>query len=181
MTILAKWTVADYHQMIEAGILEGRQVELLAGEIYEMTPEGPPHTFYGGSLADNLRDRLGRRALVREARPITLAESEPEPDIAIVTGAWTQYQHRHPGPADTLLLIEVSDSSLSKDLEQKKSIYAAAGILEYWILDLTAQQLIVFRNPDGKDYRSRQDLRVGTIAPLAFPDLQISLSQLFQV
>lgn len=178
MKVLAKWTVDDYHRMIETGILDSRHVELLAGEIYEMTPEGPPHTFYGGSLADNFRDRLGHRALVREAHPITLADSEPEPDIAIVRGSWTQYQHRHPGPEDILLLVEVSDSSLTKDLEQKKAIYAAAGIQEYWVLDLTIHQLIVFRHPVGDNFQSRQDLQEGTIAPLASPDIKISLSQL---
>jgi Uma2 family endonuclease len=180
MRTLARWTVEDYHRMIQAGILEGRQVELLAGEIYEMTPEGPPHTFYGGSLADYFRDGIAQRALVREARPITLADSEPEPDIAIVRGTWTRYQHRHPGSEEIFLLVEISDSSLTKDLEQKKSIYATAGIQEYWVLDLTAQQLIVFRNPEGKDYQSRQDLREGAIAPLVFPDMKVSLSQLFQ-
>jgi Uma2 family endonuclease len=73
MSLLLKWTVADYHRMIAAGILSDRPVELLAGEIYEMPPEGPPHSFYGGSLADYFRECLGKRALVREARPITLA------------------------------------------------------------------------------------------------------------
>lgn len=179
MATLVKWTVDDYHRMIAAGILEGRQAELLTGEIYEMAPEGPSHTFYGGSLADNLRDRLNGRALVREARPITLTDSEPEPDIAIVQGSWRLYQHRHPGPEDVLLLIEISDSSLTKDLEQKKPIYAAAGIQEYWILDLTVNQLIVFRHPQGKDYQVRQDFKVGKVAPLAFPDLEISLESLF--
>lgn len=126
MKTLARWTVEDYHRMIEAGILEGRQVELLAGEIYEMTPEGPSHTFYGGSLADYFRNGIAQRGLVREARPITLADSEPEPDIAIVQGTWTQYRHRHPGLQEVFLLVEISDSSLAKDLEQKKSIPAAA-------------------------------------------------------
>lgn len=73
MNTLVKWTVTDYHMMIEAGILKDRHVELLAGEIHEMAPETPPHTFYGGSMADFFRGCLGNRALVREAHPITLA------------------------------------------------------------------------------------------------------------
>lgn len=92
METLAKWTVDDYHRMIASGILDDRRVELLAGEIHEMTPEAPIRTFCGGSLADYFRDRLNRQALVREARPITLTDSsEPEPDIAIVRGSWSDY------------------------------------------------------------------------------------------
>jgi Uma2 family endonuclease len=180
MGLLLKWTVADYHRMIEAGILSDRQVELLAGEIYEMTPEGPPHSFYGGSLADYFRECLGKRALVREARPITLANSEPEPDIAIVQGTWADYRYRHPGPEEIFLVLEVSESSLAKDLEQKTGVYAAANIPEYWVLDIAAQRLIVFRNPVGANYQSRQEFQIGTISPLAFPEITISLSQLFR-
>lgn len=180
MNTLAKWTVEEYHRMIAAGILQNRQVELLTGEIHEMTPEGPPHTFYGGSLADFFRDRLGSRALVREARPITLTDSEPEPDIAIARGSWADYRLRHPVAEDIFLLIEISESSLTKDLGQKKLIYAMAGIEEYWILDLKKLQLIVFRHPQADDYELQQELTEGAIAPLAFPDLEISLRQLFQ-
>ncbi len=180
MNTLAKWKVSDYHRMIQAGILQDRHVELLAGEIHEMTPEGAAHTFYGGSLADFFRERLERQALVREARPITLADSEPEPDIAIVRGKWTDYRHRHPQAEEIFLLIEISESSLNKDLEQKKSIYAAAGIQDYWVLDLKQLQLIIFRNPQGDDYQLQQELSKGTIAPLAFPKIKISLDRLFQ-
>lgn len=180
METLAKWTVADYHQMIRAGILEGRQVELLAGEIHQMVPEDPPHTFYGGSLADEFRRCLGDRALVREARPVTFADSEPEPDIAIVQGIWENYRYHHPQAEDIFLLVEISASSLAKDLGTKKAIYAAAGIRDYWVLNLAKRQLIVLRHPEDGDYRERQELREGSIAPLAFPDVEISLDRLFQ-
>lgn len=100
MNTLAKWTVDEYHRTIEAGILPDCRVELLSGEIHEITPEGPLHSFYGGSLADFCRDRLGSQALVREARPITLTDSEPEPDIAIVRGSWADYRLRHPAAED---------------------------------------------------------------------------------
>ncbi|MUL34911.1 Uma2 family endonuclease [Gloeocapsopsis dulcis] len=181
METLAKWTVDDYHQMIASGILDNRRVELLAGEIHEMTPEAPLHTFCGGSLADYFRDRLNRQALVREARPITLTNSsEPEPDIAIVRGSWSDYRDRHPG-ANDILVVEISNSSLTKDLEQKQPIYAAAGIQEYWILDLTTLQLIVFRDPQGNVYQSRQDIKTGIVSPLGFPEITISVEQLFSV
>lgn len=128
METLAKWTVEDYHRMIASGILDDRRVELLAEEIHEMTPEAPIHAFCGGSLADYFRTCLNRQALVREARPITLETSEPEPDIAIVRGSWSDYRERHPGSDDIYLVVEISNSSLTKDLEQKQPIYAAAGI-----------------------------------------------------
>lgn len=111
---------------------------------------------------------------MREAHPITLADSEPEPDIAIVRGSWPNYRQRHPGPEDIFLLVEISDSSLTKDLELKKSIYAAAGIQEYWVLDLTKLRLIMFRNPQRDNYQSRQEFQEGAIAPIAFPDIEIS-------
>lgn len=178
MQTLIKWTVDDYHRMIDAGILRDRKVELLAGEIHHMAPEGPPHTYYGGSFADRLRQELAGRALVREARPITLADSEPEPDIAIVRGGWENYRHRHPGSAEVLLVIEVSESSLSKDTEDKRMIYAIANIADYWVLDLTTPQLIIYRHPQAGDYQSVSYLQQGDIAPLAFPQLTFSISQL---
>jgi Uma2 family endonuclease len=181
MDTLVKWTVNDYHMMIEAGIFKDRHVELLAGEIHEMAPEGPPHTYYGGSMADFFRGCLNNRALVREARPITLADnSEPEPDIALVQGIWSNYRLRHPSPEEVFLLVEVSQSTLAKDLETKKSVYAEAGIPEYWVLDLVNSLLIVFRNPRGSNYLSRQEYNSGDISPIMFPDIQISVTELFQ-
>ncbi|MFN6572592.1 hypothetical protein A6770_03635 [Nostoc minutum NIES-26] len=178
MKTLAKWTIEDYHRMIEAGILCDRQVELLNGEIVELTPEGPSHTFYGEELADYLRSCLTGQALIREARPITLADSEPEPDIAIVKPPRENYRDRHPDPEDIFWVIEVSESSLKKDLELKKQIYATANIQEYWLINLKSKQLIVFRSPTGTDYLSRQDISQGYIAPLTFPTVQVLVERL---
>lgn len=173
-----RWTVEDYHRMIEAGILRDRNVELLSGEIHQMAPEGPPHTYYGGSLADRFREHLAGQALVREARPVTLADSEPEPDIAIVRGSWEDYRFRHPMGEEILLLVEISETSLTKDLEVKRGIYAAAGIEDYWIFNLRQPQLIVLRNPHNGDYQSEVRRQEGALSPLAFPDLTLSVDQL---
>jgi Uma2 family endonuclease len=178
MKTLATWTVKDYHQMIAAGILSNRRVELLSGEIVEMPPEGPLHTFYGEDLADYLRSCLTGRALVREARPITLENSEPEPDISVVKAPRTNYKERHPYAEDVFLLIEVSNTSLTKDLELKKALYASVGIPEYWIIDLKNKQLIVFRSPQGNDYFSKQEMTQGKISLLAFPDVEVSVDRL---
>jgi Uma2 family endonuclease len=139
MKTLAKWSVDDYHRMIEAGILRDRRVELLAGEIVEMSPE---------------------------------------PDIAIVRLPESAYNDRHPGCDDIFWVVEVAKTSLKKDLDLKTSIYASAEIQEYWILDLSARRMIVLREPQNGQYATQQVIREGMIAPLAFPDIQVSVERL---
>jgi Uma2 family endonuclease len=180
MVTLAKWSVEDYHRMIEAGILCARRVELIAGEIVEMSPEGPLHTSINIRAVNYLRSLLAELAEVREAHPITLTDSEPEPDIAVVRLPQQQYFQHHPYPEDIFWLIEVSDTTLADDLSRKKRIYAQAGIQEYWVLDVNAQKLMVFREPEGNNYRSEFEYSQGTITPLAFPDVQISVERLCQ-
>jgi Uma2 family endonuclease len=188
MTIVtAKWSLQDYHQMIETGILDERRVELVNGEIIEMSPEGAPHSSYCGEIAEYLRRLLGNRAKVREAHPITLPDnSEPEPDIAIVRNRSTLYRDRHPYPEDIFWLIEIANSTLAKDLSMKKDLYANAGITEYWVLNLQASTLVVFRDltiSQGGDsanasYQSETIYTSGLIFPLAFQDLEIDIQQL---
>lgn len=178
--ITAKWTVEDYHRMIATGILEGRHIELLNGEIVEMPPEGESHAYSSDEAGEYLIYLLGDRAKVRQAKPITLlpSNSEPEPDIAIVQRLGRDYREHHPYPENVFWLIEYSDSSLSKDLEVKTQIYAAAGIPEYWIINLRTRQLIVFRLPTDEGYQSKQTISHGEISPIAFPDLPVSIARL---
>jgi Uma2 family endonuclease len=181
-TKLAKWAVEDYHRMIEAGILDDRHVELLNGEIVEMSPEGTPHAAYSQDAGDYLRSLLGSRVRIREAKPITLLpnNSEPEPDIAIVAPhPVAVYVQHHPYPEDIFWLIEYSDSSLKKDLEVKAQIYAAAGIREYWVINLKARELVVFQSPTPTGYQSKLTFTGDSINPLAFPDVSVSVQQLF--
>ena len=104
----AKWTIAEYHQLVETGILDDKRVELLQGIIVDMPPEGMPHAVYCTESVDYLKSLLGSRAKVREAHPITLPnDPEPEPDIAIVRMPNSQYLNHHPYPADIFWLIEV--------------------------------------------------------------------------
>jgi len=172
---LAKWTLEDYHRMVDAGILADRPVELLAGEIIEMSPEGPIHRFYSEGLAGYFRSRLTGRAWIQEARPITLSDSEPEPDVSIVRSPRERYRDRHPSADDIFLVVEVSFSSLAKDLEIKTKLYAEAEIEDYWVIDLTKRQFIVLRSPYQGTYQSRQELQCGAIAPIAFPDVELSI------
>lgn len=176
----AKWTVKDYHCMIAAGILAGRHVELLNGEIVEMAPEGESHAYSSDEAGEYLIYLLGDRAKVRQGKPITLPQSnsEPEPDIAVVQRLGRDYRKHHPYPENIFLLIEYSDSSLGKDLEVKSKVYAAAGIPEYWVINLQTMQLIVFRVPTDEGYQSTDTLTQGEIHPLAFPDLAVSIERL---
>ncbi|WP_448564378.1 Uma2 family endonuclease [Trichothermofontia sp.] len=173
----AKWTIADYHAMIAAGILDDRPVELIHGEIVEMAPEGKSHAYFSTASGNYLVQRLGDRALVRPSKPITLSEtSEPEPDIAVVQPLGREYLSHHPYPENIFWLIEYAHASLAKDLEIKRKLYAEAQIPEYWVVNLQTQQLIVFRDPQNGDYNTRITLTEGTIAPLAFPDILMPIT-----
>ncbi|MGV0025720.1 Uma2 family endonuclease [Phormidesmis priestleyi] len=182
MTIItAKWTIEDYHKMIESGILDDRRVELLNGEIVEMSPERESHAHLSTRSADYLRELLQDRVRIRAGKPITLPDnSEPEPDIAIVQPLGDVYFEHHPYPENIFWLIEFSNSSLAKDMEIKSKIYAKAGIPEYWVVNLKKMQLTVFRDPiDGK-YQSQTTLNEGEITPLAFPNIAVSIKQLLK-
>ncbi len=180
--ITAKWTIDEYHQLVESGVLDDRQVELLNGIIVEMPPEGMPHAVYCTDAVEYLRRSLGNRAAVREAHPITLPnDSEPEPDIAIVAAPNRQYLAHHPYPADIFWLIEYSNTTLAKDLNDKKRIYAEAGIVEYWVVNLQSSELIIFRDVEIDNYRSELTLSTGNISPISFPDLQIEVTKLFTI
>ncbi len=177
---IAKWTIEQYHKLVDTGMLIDRRVELLSGDIIEMSPEGMFHAVYCGDAVDYLKQLLGNRAKVREAHPITLPnDSEPEPDIAVVMPATHRYLEHHPYPADIFWLIEYADSTLTKDLNTKQQIYAAAGIQEYWIVNLQALELIIFRGISNMGYELETRLSIGNISPLSFPDLNIDIRRLF--
>ena len=167
----AKWTVEDYHHMIAARILEGRHVELLNGEIVEIAPEGEDHAYSSDEAGEYLIYLLGDRAKVRQGKPITLPQSnsEPEPDLAIVQRLGRDYREHHPYPENIFWLIEYSNSSLSKDLEVKSKVYAVVSISEYWVINLRTMQLIVFREPSNEGYQSKKILTAECGQPQAPP------------
>ncbi|MEH2191688.1 MAG: Uma2 family endonuclease [Nostoc sp.] len=178
----AKWAIDEYHRMIAGGILDDRHVELLKGEIVEMSPEGEPHAYFSSEAGEYLIQLLGNRATVRPSKPITLPNnSEPEPDIAVVQRLGREYLEHHPYPKNIFWLIEYSDSSLDKDLQIKTKIYAEVEVTEYWIVNLQKRQLIVFRDPQNGEYSSKITLTGGTIYPQAFPDLAISVSSIVSI
>ncbi len=177
--ITAKWTIDEYHRIIAAGVLCDRNVELLRGEIVEMPPEREPHAYCSDEAGEYLTRLLAEKAKVRHAKPITLPDnSEPEPDIAIVQRRGREYREHHPYPENIFWLIEYANSSLEKDLEIKNKIYAEASIAEYWVVNLKKSHLVVFREPLDGDYTSKSTFTTGTIKPLAFPNIPISIEKI---
>lgn len=186
MTTAAKFTVSDYHRMIEAGIFVNRLVELIDGVIIEMPPYSPEHSSYSGNLADKFRDWLGNRALVREGKPVSLttSNSEPQPDIAIVRSPRSLYLNRHPYSEDIYLLVEVSKSTLAFDtgeeITDKPKLYASAGINEYWVVDVNNRKLIVYRNPENGEYPDKREFFSNDkISPWAFLDVEVAIANIF--
>lgn len=143
-----KLSVGDYERMIQAGILaETDRVELIRGEIIEKMPINPRHGSAVKRLNRWFSTNLGDQAVIGVQDPVRLPDSEPEPDLSILRWREDQYAARHPQPEDVLLLIEVADSSLEFDREIKLPLYAEAGIVEFWILNLIDQQLEVHCDP----------------------------------
>jgi Uma2 family endonuclease len=177
MKTLMKWAIADYHRLIELDVFANRQVELLAGEIIAMPPEGAIHAYTNDGISTYLRQLLTHKAWIRAAHPITLTDSEPQPDIAICRLPRQLYRDRHPYPEDLYWLIEISQSTLDYDLIDKKRVYAQARIQEYWVVDINHRQLFCFRQPEGTSYQQESCLTDGIICPLTFPELAISLDK----
>ena len=177
--ILTKWTVKDYHHMIATGLLAGRQVELLSGDIVEMAPELPIHrtTYRRGSRY--LEASLGDRAVIFTGAPVTLPQDgEPQPDISIVAPPEERYNNRHPEPADIYWLIEVSNSTLTYDLGDKAIAYARSQIREYWVVDIPHRQLWLHRDPIDGRYQAVTKQASGGVSPLAFPDVTVAIERL---
>lgn len=168
--------------MGEVGLLppEGR-FELLDGEIFELMPPGPLHAFIVELIAA-LLELVARPcgAYAREEKPIRLSsEYDPQPDVAVVRGQARDYRKRFPGPEDVLLAVEVADSSLEHDRKLKLPAYAAAGIVECWLVNLPEERVEVYREPAGGEYRTCRIYRSGeTVEPLCAPGAPIAVSEL---
>ena len=205
-----KWSIDRWHELVDSGVLEGQKVELLEGDIVVrwsaptaslanplsgLSPEGFEHSFTNESIVIYLRDKLSGLAHVKESHPITLDNSEPEPDIAIVKLPLTIYRTRHPYPQDIYWLIEVSQRTLKKaeqrglggfpherlfqeDLQQKVITYARNGIPEYWVIDLKNKKLIIHTQPRQDKYLQVVEYRSGKLTPQAFSNIEIAIDKL---
>jgi Uma2 family endonuclease len=179
---LHMWTVDDYHRMIASEILTTEtRVELIEGQIIEMSPQQPPHAATTQRTWKYLNRMLAGKADIRIQLPITLPpNSEPEPDIAVVRINPREYISGHPTPDDIFLLIEVADSTFTTDRNKKSRIYAKAKIPEYWVLNVNSQQIYIFREPGENGYTQEIILDINAkISLITFPEIEIEIKQLF--
>jgi Uma2 family endonuclease len=143
-----RFSVAQYHQMIHLGILtEDDPVELLEGWIIHKMPKNPPHRAATKLTRSALEEIVPQGWYVDAQEPITLDDSEPEPDVVVIRGNTRDYLDRHPGSQDIALVVEIADSTLERDRTSKKRICARAGIPIYWIVNLREQKLEVYTQP----------------------------------
>jgi Uma2 family endonuclease len=172
-------TVVEYHQMIEARILqEDDPFEFLEGWLVPKFVRDPPHDV-AMSLADHeIERRLCAGWHRRMLSAVTTADSEPEPDIAVIRGPRRRYLQGHPGPKDTGLLVEVADSSLQRGRTTKQRINARSRIPVYWIVNLIDMHIEVYTDPTGPDaephYRQRQDYGPNDCVPLVLDGQEIA-------
>jgi Uma2 family endonuclease len=155
--------IEQYHKMLETGILaDNQRYELIRGFIYKLMPTGPQHIYKVKKLESLLENCLTSSAVVFTQSPVQfLDDSEPQPDILVVKPPLERYRERLPQIEDVLLIIEVSDSTLSFDRTTKAELYAEMGIPEYWIVNLKKNQLEVNRNPDQEERLYREKLTLG--------------------
>jgi len=169
-----RFSVEQYHRMIDAGIFApDDRLELIHGELIKMSPINRRHAAGVDRLNFLLADRLNRRALHRIQNPITLTDSEPQPDVAIVRWRDDFYLAGHPTPPDIYWVIEVADTNIAYDREVKVPLYMQAGIPEVWLVNLDADCLEVYRQEEQKILRRGQ-----TITPLYFPELAFRVDEL---
>jgi Uma2 family endonuclease len=167
------FTVDEYHAMGEANVFSPEEhVELLDGEILTMPPIGPRHAGDVTRLTYLLIVAFGPRAVVRGQNPVHLDDySEPQPDIALLRPRDDFYASRHPQPSDVLALIEVADTSLAYDRGKKLRAYARRGIADYWVVDLSRDEILVHRGPSAAGYAVESTASRGdTLAFAAFPN-----------
>lgn len=173
-------SVEEYHKMAEAGILKERGIELINGEIIEMSPIGSNHASIVDKLKDLLTIGLFQKAIVRVQNPISVSDfSEPEPDLAIVKYRSDYYKMGHPKPVDILTVIEVAVSSVEYNEEIKLPLYAENHIKEYWLIKVDKQQVQVHTKPAGKDYQVRRIYNRGEVINLVGFDFTILVDDLF--
>ena len=176
-----QWTRERYDLAVESGVFTpDDKIELLEGELVPIMSQNSLHRVATALVVEALRKIFGRRGFVQSQAPIALSGwSEPEPDAVVVKGGPRDYMEDHPGPAAMLLIVEVSDSTLRKDRSRKAFLYAEAGIVEYWIVNLQDSILEVHRDPSGDAYRTKMTLGSGeTVSPIQAPDATIAVADL---
>ncbi|MCS6859570.1 MAG: Uma2 family endonuclease [Abditibacteriales bacterium] len=179
-----RWTREAYYRLARLGLFDGRRVELIEGEILEMSPQLPPHTSAVFLAEETLRTVFREGYVVRTQAPLSLGmDSDPEPDVAVVAGCLRDYTQNHPTSA--VLVLEVAEASLALDRGRKARLYAEAGIEDYWIVNLRERQVEVHRRPQKKPRQRRAaytEVTVygekDTVTPLAAPHAKVKVADL---
>ena len=182
LIVYHKFTVDDYYRMLDIGVLsENNRVELIDGEVREMSPIDPIHSGTLNSLNYYLSTQLGNRALLSIQNPVRLNEhNEPLPDLAVVRWRDDFYQQMHPTPADVLIAIEVANTSLAYDRKEKLPRYAAAGIPEVWLINVARQTIEQYAKPVNGQYTERLVVNRGqTLTPKAIDNVELTVDQIF--
>jgi Uma2 family endonuclease len=177
------FTVDEYDHLIETGFFGPEErLELVDGEIITMSPIGAPHAACVARLMDLFMTRLGERALVWVQNPVILGvRQEFVPDIVLLRRRDDYYASRRPRPADSLLVIEVVDTTLHFDRSVKVPRYAAAGIVEVWLADLQRDLILIYDTPRPDGYASSRTARRGDhLTPVSFPDVSLAVDHLLR-
>jgi Uma2 family endonuclease len=183
MSIRHVFTVAEWRELAETDAFgERARMELLDGEVFDMSPTGSPHAACVSRLNHLLLPQLIGKAIVGIERPVELDDlSMPVPDLVVLRYRPDFYDTAHPVPEDILLVVEVSDSSLAHDRGQKAAAYARTGVLEYWIVDLDGQQMLVLREPRPDGYRTVEPfVRGQTIHIAALPGIEVRVTDVLR-
>jgi Uma2 family endonuclease len=174
-------SVDEYQRMGKAGVFSpDKRLELLEGEIYEMSPIGSPHAACVKRLSALLNQLFGGKLIVSTQDPIRLDDfSEPQPDVALLRWRDDFYRHAHPTPADVLLIIEVADSTVESDRSYKMPLYAKAGIREAWLVNVVDECVELYAEPVGDAYQTiRRFARGEAIRARTIEKLSISVSDI---
>jgi Uma2 family endonuclease len=172
-----QFTVADYQRMGEAGILlEDDRVELIEGEIIDMSPIGRRHQACVDQLAERFFEALGRRVILRVQGSVRLSDlSEPQPDLAVLRRRSDFYAGSDAAPDDVLLIVEVADTTLHYDRDVKVPLYARARVPEAWVVDITGQRVLVYREPGSRGYATSLEAQGDDRLSLeGFPELVLT-------
>ncbi len=179
---IRSWSLPEYHRLIELGILTSAdQVQLINGQLVEMSPQNSPHASTVQRATEYLRSLVWQQASVRSQLPVSLPpNSEPEPDIAIVQINENEYVDHHPRAEDMLLIVEVADTSLDFDTNEKAQLYAKAGVGDYWVIDINSGVVYIARDPKDGNYQQFFSLNHSdTVELLMMPGITVHIAQLF--
>jgi Uma2 family endonuclease len=178
-----KWTVGQYYKLGDLGFFQGKRVELIRGEILEMSPINWSQAVGTNNVSEVLRQIFAGQAWINTQNPLAMTDSHPQPDVAVISGRIRDYNDH---PQSALQVVEVADTTLYFDTTTKAELYATAGVLDYWVLDLDGKRLLVFRDPiqlptglGASAYRTHFSLGpTETVSPLAAPNSTVTVSDL---